>query len=869
MSASAAPQRERVLLVDDEPQVLVALEDLLSDEFVVMTCGSGERALEILETDGNVAVVVSDQRMPRMPGDALLAEVGRRTTASRILVTGFADLTAVIRAVNSGHLFAYIAKPWEPKDLKLKVQLAAHHFRLSQELAHERRLLNDLLTSTPDAIFFKDAELRFLRANRAFAELLDSAPEKLVGRRLEDLAPDPAEAARVAAEERRIVATGEPLLDVVRRHERQGVTRYLSESKAPIREADGRVVGIVGIARDVTQRVAQEASIARLTRVRGILSGVNAAILRASDGTALLRECCRVAIEHGELSLAGVSVVDPSGQLEALAMEPAGVRVPTRVRRFLLNGAVHPTLAGVIDRGQPVVLDAVPDAPLEPGSEPPPRRREIRSLALVPIARPGEHPVLLWLCSPKPDQFDAEELMLLGETADNVSFALASMGRSRRLDFLAYFDETTRLPNRQLLFDRTGQQLGAASLDAPLALVVVNVARMRQVNESFGRRGGDDLLLQIAQRIEPLVGKKGTAARLDGNVFALLVPAVDAEAAAASFAEHEVLAAFRQPFVVNDAEVRVAVRLGIALAPGDGDSAELLVSNAEAALKKAKATGQPYLFYSPDMNARVAEQLALETKLRRAVDHGEFLLHYQPKTDLTTGELVGLEALIRWQEPGGALVPPGRFIPVLEETGLIREVGRWVLERAALQYHEWSRAGRSPPRIAVNVSALQLAARDFAGNVERVLRHYPDGSGIDLEITESVFLDDLAGSIKKLEGARRQGLRVAIDDFGTGYSCLSYLGRLPIDTIKIDRSFVVRLSTDPQATSIVDTIISLAHAFGLEVVAEGVETAEQAQLLRKLGCDQAQGYLFARPEPAAATEKRLGSRFDLDALLRN
>src|SRR6185369_13318983 len=285
--------------------------------------------------------------------------------------------------------------------------------------------------------------------------------------------------------------------------------------------------------------------------------------------------------------------------------------------------------------------------------------------------------------------------------------------------------------------------------------------------------------------------------------------------------------------------------------PSDGNSAEALLGNAEAALKKAKASGQPFVFYAPTMNARVSEQLALEMKLRRAVERDEFLLHYQPKVDLRSGVLVGLEALIRWRDPDSGLVPPGKFIPLLEETGLIRKVGRWVLERAALQHHEWVSAGYTPPRIAVNVSGLQLASHDFVERLERVLMHYPTGAaGIDLEITESVFVDDLDGSIAKLQAARDLGMKVAMDDFGTGFSSLSNLGRLPLDSLKVDRSFVLRMTEDPQSTSIVTTVISLGHALDLTVVAEGVETSEQARLLRLLKCDQAQGYLIARPVPA-------------------
>jgi EAL domain-containing protein (putative c-di-GMP-specific phosphodiesterase class I) len=258
------------------------------------------------------------------------------------------------------------------------------------------------------------------------------------------------------------------------------------------------------------------------------------------------------------------------------------------------------------------------------------------------------------------------------------------------------------------------------------------------------------------------------------------------------------------------------------------------------------------MFYAPTMNARVAEKLTLETKLRRAIEREEFLLFYQPKVAFKTGHVVGLEALIRWRDPEAGLVPPGQFIPVLEDTGLIVEVGKWVLSEAARQHAAWVDDGVRPPRIAVNVSALQLAQKDFLQTLDATILRYPKAAeGVDLEITESVFVDNLTGNAEKLRAARERGLRVAIDDFGTGYSSLGYLSRLPIDSLKIDRSFVIRMVEDPQDTAIVTTIIALAHALDLKVVAEGVETAQQAQLLRLLKCDEAQGYLAARPQPAA------------------
>ncbi len=851
MNAPGGLAKERVLLVDDEPQVLIALEDLLSDEFTVFKAESGERALKLVDNESNIAVVVTDQRMPRMSGDEFLSKLEGRSEATRMLVTGFADLAAVVRAVNEGRIFAYVAKPWEPQDFRLKVHRAAEHFRLAQDLASERRLLRDLMDNTPDGIYFKDAELRFLRANRPMLERLNAEQTALVGRRLSELLAEDPEVAAGELEERRLVEGGFAVLEVTRPQLKNGALRWYSESKAPIRSPNGAVVGLVGISRDVTLRQQHEARIARLTNVYSLISGINAAIVRARSREDLLAEACRIAVAAGDLAHAGVARLDrETGQATVLASAPPGLRTPL--------------FEQTLDARRPMVINDIAvaeDARFRQQMI----QHGLRSAAIFPLRSAGELDSFFCLFGAEPDFFDGEEVKLLGEVSNNLSFALDHIGKSERLEFLAYHDGLTGLPNRDLFLDRAGQQLVAGRRDGrKVGVVIVDLGRFRQINETLGRQGGDGLLVQVAERLRTVAGNVGTIARLFGNTFAVLVPSVESDAFVGLLIENEILEALRDTFVIEGTEVLASARVGAALFPSDGDTAEALLANAEAALKKAKASGQPYVFYAPVMNARVSEQLALETKLRRAIERDEFLLHYQPKVDLKTGVIVGLEALIRWRDPDKGLVPPGKFIPLLEETGMIREVGRWVLERAALQHHDWVQAGHTPPRIAVNVSGLQLAAHDFIPNLERVLQHYPGGSaGIDLEITESVFVDDLDGSIAKLEAARRCGLTVAMDDFGTGYSSLSSLGRLPLDSLKVDRSFVIRMTEDPQSTSIVTTIISLGHALDLKVVAEGVETSEQARLLRLLKCDQAQGYLIARPMPADDVVKMLASRVDL------
>jgi EAL domain-containing protein (putative c-di-GMP-specific phosphodiesterase class I) len=311
------------------------------------------------------------------------------------------------------------------------------------------------------------------------------------------------------------------------------------------------------------------------------------------------------------------------------------------------------------------------------------------------------------------------------------------------------------------------------------------------------------------------------------------------------------------PFRLNDAVFRIRAKVGVALFPNDGADADTLFKNAEAALKKAKASGERYLFYTQKMTETVAGKLTLENQLRQALDNGEFVLHYQPKVNLTSGKMTSAEALIRWNDPRTGLVPPGRFIPVLEETGLIYEVGRWALKKAIEEHLRWRSAGLAAVRIAVNVSPLQLRNHGFIAEIEQAIGiDAHAAAGLELEITESLIMEDVKHNIASLQAIRAMGVSIAIDDFGTGFSSLSYLAKLPVDTLKIDRSFVIDMTTGPQGLALVSTVISLAHSLKLKVVAEGVETEEQSRLLRLLNCDEMQGFLFSKPVPAEIFEAK-------------
>jgi len=440
--------------------------------------------------------------------------------------------------------------------------------------------------------------------------------------------------------------------------------------------------------------------------------------------------------------------------------------------------------------------------------------------------------------------------------------------KEARLDYLAHYSIQTGLANRALYQERIEQQIRTAAREqTQLAILVIDVERFRVVNDTLGREAGDKLLALIAKRLVDAIADPDRVAHLGSDHFALTVANIRDASCVAHLLEGKIASSLSQPFVVCGEELRIAVKTGIALSPTDGADAEAVLRNAEAVLKKAKETGERYLFYSPEINVRIAGALAFETKLRRAIEAQQFVVYYQPKVSLRDGRLSGLEALVRWNDPNKGLVPPAQFIPLLEETGLILDVGRWVLSQAASDYHGWLKKGLPPPRIAVNVSPLQLRHKDFVAEMDKAL-HTVAGeiAGLDIEITEGVLMEQMEQSIEKLRAVKAMGVQVAIDDFGTGYSSLRYIAHLPIDTLKIDRSFVQAMTQSPDDMAIVSSIISLAHGLNYDVVAEGVETPEQRNLLRLLRCDQMQGYLFSPPVTTEKIVSMLAAEFSLQSI---
>ena len=450
-----------------------------------------------------------------------------------------------------------------------------------------------------------------------------------------------------------------------------------------------------------------------------------------------------------------------------------------------------------------------------------------------------------------------------GELKFVVVFA-EDIGEKRRaeqhIQYLAHFDALTGLPNRVLLYDRIAQALREARRDgSKLAVLFIDLDRFKVINDSLGHSFGDEVLRSVARRLQAGLRESDTVGRLGGDEFLIVARRVTEPGDAARVAE-KVVAHLASPFTVGGQNFVVTPSIGISLYPDDADDPEGLIRCADIAMYHAKEQGRNgFRFVTREMGAKSRERMDLEGSLRRAIREGELFLVYQPQVDTLTGRIVGLEALIRWRHPEEGTVLPGRFLPVAEETGLVLAMGDWVLFEACAQIRRWrTRFNLSVP-VAINVSGAQFRDGHLPAKVARALdANGLSGPELEIEVTESSLIDDVEAAAETLAALKRRGVLIALDDFGTGYSSLSYLHRLPIDKLKIDRSFIHDLSTGASNTSVPRAIVGLGRSLGLSVIAEGVETQEQLQLLRDLSCESYQGYLFSRPIPVEEVERMLG-----------
>ena len=759
-------------------------------------------------------------------------------------------------------------------------QWAQHTNEVLEHLANLRLRIENIQNGYRD--FTLSSNAAFLEKSRANASLANG--EQSVLQAL--TADNPSQQQRlsiVADLKQRMLQLGVPdnsLLDAFRAvvRDMEAAEQLLlreRKSDAAIRYREARGALIAGsslalliavlsgwqVARDRAQRKAAEDRLKDLNRLYAMVTGIRTSMVRVRDRAELFDRACRTAVDHGEFEMAWIAVIDHvENRFVPVAWAGHDEHVMSTIKSHFASSAG--TLAGTTLAAR-AVRGKAPAVSNDVGHDESlifhrmHSQSGVRSLAVFPLIVADEPIGVLALYTSKPEFFDAAGLQLLTELAGDVAYAVDHLERQALLDRLSNYDTLTGLANRRSFLERVARyMLSAGAAGHKMAVFLIDLERFKKVNDSLGRPAGDALLKQVAEWLAKNADDVNLVARLDADHFAVVLPKAMYEAGVARILEKTVVSFMKHEFIVNDAVYRMAAKIGVAVYPDDGTDAESLFNNAEAALKKAKASRDRYLFYAQKMTETVALSLGIENRLRRALERDEFVLHYQPKMNMASGKLTGAEALIRWNDPVSGLTMPGRFISILEETGLIHEVGRWALRKAIDDQRRWRENGLPAVRIAVNVSPLQLRNQNFVAELEQAIGGAEDAAaGLQLEITESVIMQDVDRSIGSLLAIRALGVTIAIDDFGTGFSSLSYLAKLPVDTLKIDRSFVEMVTASGGAT-LVSVIVNLARALKLNTVAEGVETEEQLRQLRSLGCDELQGYLFGRPVTVESFERK-------------
>jgi diguanylate cyclase (GGDEF)-like protein/PAS domain S-box-containing protein len=652
-----------------------------------------------------------------------------------------------------------------------------------------------------------DLDGRFLRVNRKLCEILGYSESELVGRWVHELShPEDAKSEPETTRlEKRYLRKDDTVV-------------WVEVAMALVRDASGAPQYEISVMDDITERKNAEARQAAHTRYQEAIARFGQAALAKRNPVELVDEAVQTVLRG--VGAYGVAYVE---------------------RGVTPGELIHRASFGRVSRG-----DRETATVLYSGAQ-----FVCGGHAVVPVRGDGEVRGALAAFG---ESFSAEALAYLNTVASVLSTGLQRIDSEGRLSFLAQFDPLTGLPNRALLTDRFTQMIVHAKRHAaPLGVLFIDLDDFKLVNDTLGHVGGDELLKETARRLQIAVRPGDTIARISGDEFAVVLSDL-ARAEDAALVAQKILDRLSEPYVLFQQETFVTASVGIAAFPGDGDTAEALLGAADAAMYRAKQSGRnAYHFFTAAITQRTRARAQVALELRRALERNEFGLVYQPKIDLSSGKPCGAEALLRWNHPDRGVVSPAEFIPVLEETGLIVPVGEWVIRRACEDLKEWQASGLTVLPVAVNLSARQFRQQLLDSRIRSIVRSAGvDPALIELEITESQLMQDPDHAIRVMKSLRDAGIRIAIDDFGTGYSSLAYLTRFPVAALKIDSSFVADALSDAADAAIVRTIIEMAHTLSFTVVAEGVETDGQMAFLRQFGCEQGQGFFFARPMAARA-----------------
>ncbi len=558
----------------------------------------------------------------------------------------------------------------------------------------------------------------------------------------------------------------------------------------------------IGDARARAERVEQDAQIARLNRVLRMLGGVNELVFRLRDRTELLAETCRLAISLGGYAMAVAATASRGGaSIKAVVSNGLDEETTARLSTYVEESATRESsvIGKVFRTGKEFVCNNTVEIGATARFDALMMHAGLRSIVVLPLLVDSETSAVLLLTARDSGKLGAEELGMLRDLGRSLSFGLQYVNRDSRVRFLSHFDPQTGLARRALFSDRVRDQIAAARASNQ-TVVMMDIRRLSTINDSFGRSTGDTLLRLVAERLKQQFPKQEHLGHFGGGTFGLLLGRqVSVAEELPAYVEALAQKLFGEPLRVEERSIPVAVRLAYALYPDDGTDATTLVQNAEVTLQFARADARPVARFDSAARMQSVGRLALEHRLRFAIERNEFELHYQPKVNVVTRRIQGAEALLRWRSPAEGLMSPAMFLPVLESSGLILEVGDWVLQQAARDCQAWLEARMPPLRVAVNIAPAQLRHPEFEGRFLKAVSGWSGRSrGLDIEITEGVLQDDCGAEIKKLERLHAAGIRIAVDDFGTGYSSLSRLSELPVDTLKIDRRFISQITDSPR-----------------------------------------------------------------------
>ena len=617
----------------------------------------------------------------------------------------------------------------------------------------------------------------------------------------------------------------------------------------------------------VRQLEVERAKTARLSRIYAVLSDTNSSIVRIHEPQALLEAACQIVVDQGGFGIAWIAMQTPGNKNLLLA---ASKGVAADLLQASLGPVLEPVLLGpgvplqVLQTGKFAFCNEVRASTYHDRAGQDALNRGYRSIVGLPLCRMDSIAGVMVLYAREANYFDDQELKLLSDLAGDISFGLQAIENEQRAKFLSYYDALTALPNVTLFLDRLEQLVQAARRAGNgVFIIAINLDRFKQLNDGFGRHIGDQVLRIVGKRLGEGLSRPCSVARISADNF--VVMGEQGISQNLSLFCEEIIRLLHEPVALDKQNLFLSVRMGIASFPYDADTAESLFKNAEAALKQTKEQRARFMFYSAEINARMAQKIELENLLKVALANKQFALDYQPKVDLESGRIVGAEALIRWRRPLRGIVPPVEFIPLAEECGLIVPIGEWVIQTVCQQQAAWMHEGVQIVPVALNLSSQQFREGNVQETVQTALHdNQLESAWLELELTESLVMQNPEEAEVTMHAFRDMGLSLSLDDFGTGYSSLAYLKRFPFNTVKIDRAFVTDITQNPEDAAIASAIIGMAHSLHMHVIAEGVETLEQLLFLRARHCDHMQGYYFSRPIPPEEFEAMLRSDKRLD-----